>query len=155
MNWVQIDWIMMSAASLTLGVIHLFVWFKQRLRYAHLLFFALAVSAAAFGGFELAVMHAQSPVGYANALRWAHVLLAIFVLSIVWFVYFYFNAGRLWLACLTSGIRLLALGLNFVTGVNINFRDVSSLDQVMLLGRRRRFGPGRCRKSLGDRAANR
>jgi two-component system sensor kinase FixL len=134
MNWVQIAWIMMSAASLTLGVIHFFVWFKQRLEFSHLLFFALAVSASAFGAFELAMMHAQSPVSYAVALRWAHVLLATFVLSIVWFVHFYFGAGRLWLAYLTTCIRLLALGLNFVTGVNINFRDVSSLDQVMLWG---------------------
>ena len=125
MNWVQIAWIMMSAASLTLGVIHLFAWSKQRLQYSHLLFFALAASAAAFGAFELAMMHAQSPVGYAAALRWAHVLLAMVVLSIVWFVHFYFDAGRLWLAYMTSGVRLLALGLNFVTGVNINFREVS------------------------------
>jgi two-component system, LuxR family, sensor kinase FixL len=134
MNWVQIAWVMMSAASLTLGVIHLFVWFKQRSQYAHLLFFALAVSAAAFGAFELAMMRAQSPDVYATALRWAHLLLAMVVLSIVWFVYFYFNAGRLWLAYLASGIRLLALGLNFVTGVNINFREVSALDQVTLWG---------------------
>jgi two-component system sensor kinase FixL len=134
MNWVQIAWVMMSAASLTLGVIHLFVWFKQRSQYDHLLFFALAVSAAGFGAFELAMMRAQSPVGYATALRWAHVLLAMFVLSIVWFVHFYFDAGRLWLAYMTSGLRLFALGLNFVTGVNINFREVFSLDQVTLWG---------------------
>jgi len=134
MNWVQVAWIMMSAASLTLGVIHLFAWSKRRLQYSHLLFFALAVSAAAFGAFELAMMHAQSPVGYAAALRWAHVLLAMVVLSIVWFVHFYFDAGRLWLAYMTSGVRLLALGLNFVTGANINFREVSSLDQVLLWG---------------------
>jgi PAS domain S-box-containing protein len=38
------------------------------------------------------------------------------------------------LAYATSGLRLLALGLNFVTGVNINFREVSSLDPVMLWG---------------------
>ena len=134
MNWVQIAWIMMSAASLTLGVIHLFAWFKQRSQYAHLLFFALAVSAAAFGVFEIEMMHAQSSVGYAAALRWAHVLLAMVVLSIVWFVHFYFDAGRLWLAYMTSGVRLLALGLNFVTGVNINFHEVSALDQVLLWG---------------------
>jgi len=134
MNWVQIAWVMMSAASLTLGVIHLFVWLKQRSQYAHLLFFALAISATTYGAFELVVMQAQSPAGYAAALRWAHVLLAMVVLSIVWFVHFYFDAGRLWLAYLISGIRLLALGLNFVTGVNINFREVSALDPVMLWG---------------------
>ena len=134
MNWVQLAWIMMSAASLTLGVIHLLVWFKQRSKYAHLLFFALAISAAAFGAFEMAMMRAQSPAAYAATLRWAHVPLAMVVLSIVWFVHFYFEAGRLWLAYAASGLRLLALGLNFVTGVNINFREVSSLDQVMLWG---------------------
>jgi two-component system sensor kinase FixL len=134
MNWVQITWIMMSAATLTLGVIHLFVWFKQRSQYAHLLFFALAVSAAAFGAFELEMMRAQSPAGYAATLRWAHVPLTMFVLSIVWFVHLYFDAGRLWLAYMISGLRLLALGLNFVSGVNVNFREVLSLDQVKLWG---------------------
>ncbi len=134
MNWVQIAWIMMSAASLTLGIIHLFVWFKQRSQYAHLLFFALAVSATAFGAFELAMMRAQSPAGYATTLRWAHVPLAMFVLSIVWFVHSYFDAGRFWLACATSGFRLLGLGLNFATGANINFREVTSLAHVTLWG---------------------
>jgi two-component system, LuxR family, sensor kinase FixL len=134
MNWVQITWVMMSAASLTLGVIHLFVWFKQRMQYSHLLFFALATSAAAFGAFELAMMRAQSAADYATMLLWAQVLLTILVLSIVWFVRLYFVAGRLWLAYLISGLRLLTLVLNFVTGVNINFREVSTLDQVLLWG---------------------
>ena len=144
----------MSAASLTLGFIHLFVWLKQRSQHAHLLFFALAISAAAFGAFEMAMMRAQSPASYATTLRWAHVPLAIVVLSIVWFVHFYFDAGRLWLAYAASGARLLALGLNFVTGVNINFREVSSLDQTDAVGRRRRFGADRYRQSVGDRAPN-
>ena len=134
MNWVQIAWIVMSAASLTLGVIHLFVWLKQRSQSAHLLFFALAISATAFGAFELAMMRAQSPAAWAATLRWAQVPLTMVVLSIVWFVHFYFDAGRLSLAYSISGLRLLGLGLNFVTGVNINFREVSSLDQVLLWG---------------------
>ena len=153
MNWVQIAWIIMSAASVTLGVIHLFVWFKQRSQYAHLLFFALAVSAAAFGAFELAMMRAQSAADYAAMLRWAHVLLAMVVLSIVWFVHFYFDAGILWVAYTISGLRLLALGLNFGTAVNINFREVFLLNQVMLW-RRHDFGASRCRQYMGDRAPN-
>ena len=65
------------------------------------------------------MMHAQSSAGYAAALRGAHVPLAMVVPSIVWFVQFHFDAGRLWLACKISGVRLLTRGLNFVTGVNI------------------------------------
>ncbi len=134
MNWIEIGWIGMSAASLTLGVVHLFVWFKRRSQVAHLLFFALAVSATAFGAFELAMMHSPSPAAYATMLRWAHVPLAMFVLAIVWFVRFHFDAGRLWLAWAVTGVRLLALALNFATGVNINFSEVSALDPLALWG---------------------
>jgi two-component system sensor kinase FixL len=134
MNWVELIWIVMSAACLTLGVIHLLVWFKQRSHYAHLLFFALAVSATAFGALELTMMRAQSPVDYAVTLRWAHVPLAMVVLSMIWFVHFYFDAGRLWLAYTASGFRLFALALNFVTGANVNFREVTAMDQTLLWG---------------------
>ncbi|MBK6558167.1 MAG: PAS domain S-box protein [Comamonadaceae bacterium] len=134
MNWVEAVWIGMCSASLALGAIHLFVWFKQKTGYAHLLFFALAVSATAFGAFELAMMRSLSPTSYATALRWAHVPLAMFVLSIVWFVYFHFGAGRLWLALSACGLRLAGLALNFVTGVNVNFREVSSMDPVTFWG---------------------
>ncbi len=134
MNWVEIVWVGMSAASLTLGIVHLFVWFKQRAEIAHLLFFALAASATAFGAFELAMMHSPSPAAYAATLRWAHVPLAMVVLSIVWFVRFHFAAGRVWLAWSATGLRLLALALNFATGVNINFTEVSALDPLMLWG---------------------
>jgi two-component system sensor kinase FixL len=134
MNWVETVWIGMCAASLALGAIHLFVWFKQKTGYAHLLFFALAVSATAFGAFELAMMRSLSPASYATALRWAHVPLALFVLSMIWFVYFHFGAGRLWLALAACGLRLAGLALNFVTGVNVNFREVSSMDPVTFWG---------------------
>jgi two-component system, LuxR family, sensor kinase FixL len=134
MNWVEVVWIVMSAACLTLGVIHLFVWFKQRSQYAHLLFFALALSATAFGACELVMMRSQSPAAYAGTLRWAHVPLAMVVLSMIWFVHFYFDAGRLWLAYAATSFRLLGLALNFVTGVNVNFREVTALDQTLLWG---------------------
>jgi two-component system sensor kinase FixL len=65
MNWVEAVWVGMSAASLTLGVIHLFVWFKQKAQLDHLLFFALAASVTAFGAFELAMMRAPSAAAYA------------------------------------------------------------------------------------------
>ena len=103
MNWVDVVWVGMSAASLTLGIIHLSVWSKQKSQVAHLLFFALAVSATTFGVFELSMMRATRPADYAATLRWAHVPLAGVVLSIVWFVHFHFDAGSLWLAWAVTG----------------------------------------------------
>ena len=124
----------MIAASLMLGVVHLFVWQKQRSQYAHLLFFVLATSAAAYGAFELARMRAETPASLAALARWSHVPLAMVVISIVGFVRLYFDAGRLWLAYAVIGIRLVALALNFLTGVNVNFREITALDHLQLFG---------------------
>ena len=134
MNWVEIAWIMMIAASAMLGVVHLFVWQKQRSAYVHLLFFVLAVSAAAYGAFELARMRAETPVSLAALARWSHVPLAIVILSVVGFVRLYFDAGRIWLAYTVIGVRLVALALNFLTGVNVNFLEITALDHLQLWG---------------------
>ena len=124
----------MAAASLTLALIHLFVWIQQRRQPEHLFFFFLAISAAVFGAFELALIHAETPHAYQTLLRWAHVPLAVFVLSIVGFVHFYLDAGRMWLAYTVCGIRLLALFLNFSTGPNVNFSEITAIDPVTLWG---------------------
>ena len=62
--------------------------------------------------------------------------LSAFVLSIVGFVYFYFGVGGAWrwLALATCVTRLASLALNFTTGVNINFREVTGLDQLAFWG---------------------
>ena len=134
MNWVEITWTTMIAASVMLGVVHLFVWHRQRTEYVRLLFFVLAVSAAAYGAFEIARMQAETASSLATLQRWSHVPLAMVIISSVWFVRLYFDAGRLWLAYAITGIRLAALALNFLTGVNVNFREISALDHLHLWG---------------------
>ena len=140
-NWIEAVWIGMCAVSLALGAIHLFVWFRQKSDYAHLLFFVLAVSATTFGAFELALMRAPTPAAYAATLRWAHGPLALWVLSMIWFVHFYFGATRSWLAWAASGFRLAGLTLNFTTGVNINFLEVTALEPVTFWGGAVASGP--------------
>jgi two-component system, LuxR family, sensor kinase FixL len=133
-NWIQIVWAMMAAASLTLGVVHLVVWSKQRSQFAHLTFFALAGSVAVFSGFEMAIISALTPSDFALRLRWAHVPIAAIVILIVAFVRLYFGVGRLWIAWAAVVFRLLTLLLNFTTGVNINFQEVTALTHSPFLG---------------------
>jgi PAS domain S-box-containing protein len=125
---------MMAAASLTLGIVHLVVWLKQRSHPANLTFCALAGSVAVFSGFELAMVGAQTPAEFALWLRWAHVPIAAIVVLIVLFVRQYFGVGRLWLAWAAVGFRLLTVLLNFTTGVNVNFEEVDALQHSRFLG---------------------
>ena len=133
-NWIQLVWAMMAAASLTLGIVHLVVWFKQRSQHANLTFFALASAVAVFSGFELAIVGAQTPAEHALWLRWAHVPIAAIVVLIVVFVRLYFGVGRLWLAWAAVGFRLLTVLLNFTTGVNVNFQEVTGSAALSLPG---------------------
>ncbi len=133
-NWIHLVWAMMAAASLTLGIVHLVVWLKQRSHHANLTFFALASAVAVFSGFELAIVGAQTPAELALWLRWAHVPIAAIVVLIVVFVRLYFGVGRLWLAWAAVGFRLLTVLLNFTTGVNINFQEVTGLQHSRFLG---------------------
>jgi signal transduction histidine kinase len=134
MTWIDVAWTLMASASLTVGFIHLIIWFKQRSQYAYLLFFALAASVAIFGVFELSAVRAQTPGEYATAVRWAQVPITGVLLSILGFVRLYFDAGRLWLAYAAGGLRLLALVLSFVTGASVQLLDVTGLAYVTLWG---------------------
>ncbi len=134
MNWVEIIWTMMATASLTLGFVHLLVWFEQRSRYASLAFFVITTSVAAFSASELSMMEAPTPAAYASALRWAHVPICMIALSIIVFVHFHFGTGRRWLAYAAAAFRFLTLFLNFATGENINFEEVTALEHVPLWG---------------------
>ena len=71
-------------------------------------------------------MRAQTPAELIAALRWGHLALFFLFVSLIWFVRIYLGAGRRWLAWTFTGLRALYLLLNFVAGINVNFRASES-----------------------------
>ena len=135
MNWIDIVWPMMGAASLTLALIHLLVWFKQqRQQTAQLMFAVTGISVAALAIFELLMMTAPTPERYAVLLRWVHVPFALMMVGIVAFVRLNLQVGRLWLGALVCVTRLACLVPDFLTGENLNFIQITSLRQVPIWG---------------------
>ena len=134
MNGVELAWMAMVAAGLTLALLHLLVWLRQRERLDFLLFFVLAGAAAGFGVFELQMMHAASPQASAAAIRAAHVPLAIFVVTAAVFVRLHFGTGRTGLLAAIVVLRLATLVLDFTSGVNVNFEQVTGLAQTSFWG---------------------
>lgn len=134
MTWIDVAWTAAASASLTLGGVHLFVWFKERTQVARLWFFALSVSVPVFGFIELLAMYASTPAEYVVASRWAQPPLFLIVASMVGFVRSYFGTGRTWLAIATVATRAAALIVNFTSGVSVLHRDVTGLARVELWG---------------------
>ena len=135
MNWIDIVWPMMGAASLTLALIHLLVWSKQqRQPTAHLMFAVTGISVAALAIFELLMMTAPTPERYGVLLRWVHVPFALMMIGIVAFVRLNLQVGRLWLGVLVCALRLACLLPDFLSGENLNFIEITSLRQVPIWG---------------------
>lgn len=125
---------MVVAACLTLSAQHLLVWSRQRAQWAYLLFALAAIGTAVLAAAELAMMRAVTPVQFGVAVRWLHVPAWICIVALVWFAWHYLQAGRLWLAWTITGLRTLALVLNFIFSPNLNYRSITAVRQIPFLG---------------------
>jgi two-component system sensor kinase FixL len=134
MNWVVFVWAFSVGACAVLGFTHFFIWLRNRTARAELFFALAAGSVGAIAVGELQAMLAKSPGEFAAAVRWIHVPLLVLVSSLVGFVHRYFGTGRQWLGAGAVGFRLLAFVLNFLSPINLHFRELNSLRQVRLFG---------------------
>ena len=134
MSLVTIIWSMIASACLTLAAINLLTWGRNREAWANVFFSLLATGTAVWAFCELWMMRAQTPAEFATALKSGQVAVWLVLISIVGFVRFYLNAGRPWLAWAVWGSRTLALALNFLVGQNLNYLEISRLQQVRFLG---------------------
>lgn len=121
-------------ACVTLAFVHIFVWLREPIRRAHLLFFLAALSVAAITPFEWLMVRAQTPEQFGSALRWVQVPLVFAVVALVWFLWLRFGTCSLWLAVSAVGLRVLAMLLGFWFKPNVYFRTITEVRQVSLIG---------------------
>jgi len=131
---ITVIWSMSASACLTLAAIHVLIWAKDRAAVANLVFSLLAIATAAWTFCELWMMRAATPAEFATVLKWGHVAVWLLIVSLVVFVRNFLRAGRLWLAWTVCGLRTLLLLVNFLVGQNLNYREVTGLGHMRLLG---------------------
>src|SRR6266705_1484060 len=134
MSWVTIIWSMGGGACLTLALMQVVVWWKDRKARANLVFSVMAIAVAAFAALELTLMRAETPEQFGITVRWMHVPAWVIIVSLVGFVRLYLKAGRRWLAWTVVAVRTLSLILNFAFSPNINYREITALRHISFLG---------------------
>lgn len=135
MSWITLLGSMDAALCFTLAGIYLLVALKQREGWEHLLFSCSAAAAGVIAELELTAVRAGTGGQYGEIIRWAHLPLWVLLVSVVWFVHIYLRAGPRWLVWTICGLRTLALGLNFLSKTNLNFREVTGLRHFSWWGR--------------------
>ena len=113
MSVISITWLLIGGVYLGVAAQFFVVWLRTRTVYMGI--FALsAASGAALMLFELALMRAGTPAESGEAFRWVQLAVVCAVVGMVWFVRFYLQAGKLWLAWLETGLRVVAMTINFL-----------------------------------------
>jgi PAS domain S-box-containing protein len=130
MNWVALTWPMLAAASLVLGLVHGLVWLSQRRLHVHLALAIAAFAVAALILLEMVALQTTAPRTLAELIRWMHLPVTVVVVAMVYVVHVSFGYGARWLAWGAVSLRVLALVVNFASAVNLNFREISGVEQT-------------------------
>ena len=134
MTWIDIAWPAMGGVSLTLGLLHLLIWQRQRDQPALLMFGLAAGSLAVLAIIELLGMHAQTTARYFTLLRWGQVPVTAIGFALVGFVLLHFRVGRPWLGLAACVLRAGVLLASSIADGSLHFREVTDLVHVDLWG---------------------
>ena len=134
MSWITTTWSGIAGACIAVAVLMSLIWAKSRDSWPYLLFSVAAIGDAGMALLELTLMHAQSPAQFVELWRWLHASVFVLVVALVWFIRFYLQAGRPWLAWLITGMRILVLILTFSLDPNLNFTEITGLHSIPFLG---------------------
>jgi len=142
MSWVTVVWSMIAAACLTLAALHFPVWLRNHDARASLAFSIAAACTAAIAYFELRMLQSQTTAEFAANLKWVQVPIDLLLLALAAFAYHHLDAGWRGLAIVAIGLRLISLVLDFTTGVNLNYLELTDLVKIPLLGESVSVGRG-------------
>lgn len=134
MSWINILWPMMAATSLTLALICVLIWFRQRSRHEYVAFAVFAVSVWFFTIGEWLLMRADSPRHYEEVFRWMLVVVATGEISLAAFMRYHLKAGRARLFWAICALRILGLPFNFLYGANLSYLEIVDLRLVESFG---------------------
>ena len=138
MNWLTVFWSINVGSCLTLALMYLAVWCRERESFVRLLFSCIAASAALIAAYELQLIRADTSEEYCAILRWRAVPVWVLVLSLVGFTRLYLRAGRSWLAWSACSLKTLTLIINFVFTPSLYYLEINC-PSATLLGRRGGF----------------
>jgi signal transduction histidine kinase len=134
MNWMSIVWPMVTAACVTMGLIHLRTGLRRKAGAAYLLFSLNAFVVATYSVFELALTHAGSPAQYLARLRWLDIMAGAQVVTTAAFVWVFFGVGRRWLAWLASSVTCVAVIADLLPVPKLVFLQLNGIRSVPTFG---------------------
>ena len=125
--------LMISGATVALGIIHFRFWLAERFRRDYLAFAISCISFAVFSLCEQAMMHSATPEEYLFYAWWSFFPGSVMLIATAWFAYLNLR-GRRWLFWTFCASRILTVLVHLILPNGINFREVNAIGQVTVWG---------------------
>jgi PAS domain S-box-containing protein len=125
---------MAAAAFFTVGLLHIFIWARQRALTAHLLFALVAVGSGTNAIAELFFYRATTIESFNTAFKWANSVNALWFVALVWFAVVYtggWSQTRRLPVALTVVFAGAALA-NALMPYGFLYREITALQTVKL-----------------------
>lgn len=125
---------MLPAVCVTLGLVYGMVWLRNQHFKAYLIFSLLCLIVAGMGLAELAMMHARSPEAYGAIQRIHQVLICGGYLCTIGFFDEFMTGTWSWPVMTLCAARVITLLPNFIGATSLNYRVITRLQPIRLLG---------------------
>ena len=132
MSLITILWSFAATSCFTIGAIYLIVWLRLRKFNENLLFSIAALGASAVGFFELLALHSNDIPTYVIALKYQTLGVFVMLVSLIWFIYFYFGTGKKWLIWLISYLWTFSVIVNFIAPFSLVYEKITELHQLRM-----------------------
>jgi len=129
---ITLLWSTSAGACLTIGLLNLFIWIRLKQSKANLLFSLAALGASAVAYTELMGLTAQDISAFVFALKFQTLSVYVMLISLVWFIHYYFGTGKKWLVLLITFLGCFSIVLNFISPNSIVYAEIIELKQLSL-----------------------
>jgi PAS domain S-box-containing protein len=133
MNEFEVAFVSIIAVSMTLMVINLRIWFSSKNGLANLLLSMAALGAGFLAVMELLQFNTTSLERYNLIIKITHIPIFMLIVSITWFVRFYFGTGRNWIAYTITSLWIVGLVINFSIQGNLTFSEIEGLKPIQTI----------------------
>lgn len=127
MSPFEIAFISIVAVSATVMGVNLWIWIHSKNGIANLLLALAGFGAAFLAIMELLQFDTTDIHHFNRIIRITHIPLCLLIVSITWFVNYYFHTGRRWLAMTISGLWVVGLVINFSGPWNLTFSQIDGV----------------------------
>ena len=134
MDLISHSVLVVAAVCFTLGLINLRLWLGDRTHLDPLAIAAVCSFGGAYALFEVSWLHNTSPAEFGEIARWSQIASWGAIVSLAIFLRVHLQAGRAWLFWSIVGLRTFGLLINFAMPVNIQWREVTAIEQIRVLG---------------------